>query len=266
MRHLFTLPAVALASRMQAGVIERIEMKLSLSWVCGPAVMLFALTAQCQPAPVPVNGVLNLSTAATVEVTKDVLGVSFTVTREGADAQAVQSALKQALEAALAEARKIVKPGAVEVQTGNFALYPRYRDPVKGGQATISGWQGSAELMVQGKDIAAIAQLSGRIQTMSIARVGYSLSREAREKVEADVTAQAIARWRAKAAQMAQQFGYSGYSVREVNVGTNDFAQPPIRQAMSMSRASAALEEALPTEAGKGEVTATVSGSAQMTK
>ena len=241
-------------------------MKPNLSWACGSAWMLFALAAQGQPMAAPVNGVLNLSTAATVKVTKDVLGVSFTVTREGVDAQAVQSALKQALEAALAEARKLARPGAVEVQTGNFALYPRYSNPSKGAQPAINGWQGSAELMVQGKDIAAIAQLSGRIQTMSIARVGYSLSREAREKVEADVTAQAIARWRVKAAQMAQQFGYSGYSVREVNVGTNDVGQPHIRQAMSVSRASAGVEEALPTEAGKGEVTATVSGSAQMTK
>lgn len=241
-------------------------MKPRLFWACAPVVMLFALTAQAQPAPAPVNGVLNLSSAATVEVTKDVLGVSFTVTREGVDAQAVQSGLKQALDAALAEARKIAKPGAVEVQTGNFSLYPRYSNPSKGGQPSISGWQGSAELLVQGKDIAAIAQLSGRIQTMTIARVAYSLSREAREKVEAEVTAQAIARWRAKAAQMAQQFGYSGYSVREVNVATNDAQQQPVPMMMKVSRASAGADEALPTEAGKGEVTATVNGSAQMTK
>ena len=249
---------------MQAGVIERIEMKLSLSRVCGPAVMLFALTAQCQPAPVPVNGVLNLSTAATVEVTKDVLGVSFTVTREGADAQAVQSALKQALEAALAEARKIVKPGAVEVQTGNFALYPRYRDPVKGGQATISGWQGSAELMVQGKDIAAIAQLSGRIQTMSIARVGYSLSREAREKVEADVAAEAIARFRVRAEAVSKQFGFAGYTVREVAVASEGAQYQPQPLAMRAQAMRSGADEALPVEAGKAQVTATVSGSVQM--
>ncbi len=35
---------------------------------------------------------------------------------------------------------------------------------------------------------------------MTIARVGYSLSREARERLEGEVAAQAIARFRAKAA------------------------------------------------------------------
>jgi predicted secreted protein len=221
---------------------------------------------QPQPAELQSRGVLNLSTSASMEVTRDVLTVAYSVTREGTDAQVVQNGLKQALDAALAEARKVAKPGQVDVQTGNFSLYPRYASPTKSGPAVISGWQGSAELVVQGKDIPAIAQLSGRIQTMTVARVGYTLSREAREKVEAEVVAQAITRWRAKAAQMAQQFGYSGYSVREVNVATNDFQQPPVPMLMKAARASSVADEALPTEAGKGEVTATVSGSAQMTK
>jgi predicted secreted protein len=228
---------------------------------------LLALGAQAQTPPPPA-GVLNLTTSATIEVTKDVLGVAFSVTREGNDAQAVQAALKQALDAALAEARKIAKPGGqVEVQTGNFSLYPRYGRPdPKGGQPTITGWIGSAELMVQGKDVAAIAQLTGRVQTMTIQRVGYSLSKEAREKVEADAIAQAIARWRAKATQMSQQFGYTGYTVREVNVATNEAGPMPPQVAMMSRVKSMAAEESLPTEAGKGEVVATVSGSAQMTR
>jgi predicted secreted protein len=252
--------------------IERVlEMQLRRWVTWGVTGLLVSLTgagavAQLQPVNLAPSGVLTLSTSATVEVTKDVLAVTFSVTREGADAQAVQSALKQALDAALAEAKKVAKPGEVDVQTGNFSLYPRYTNPGKGGHPVISAWQGSAELGVQGKDIAAIAQLSGRIQTMTVAHVGYTLSREAREKVEAEVTAQAIARWRARAAQMAQQFGYSGYSVREVNVATNDAPQPPVPMMMRATRASAPAEEALPTEAGKGEVTAIVNGSAQMIK
>ena len=239
-------------------------MQIGFLATLGLAAALSAPGALAQATAPQPSGVLNINSAASVEVSKDVLGVAFTVTREGADAQAVQSALKQALDVALNEARKIAKPGQVELQTGNFSLYPRYAVPSKGGQPQINGWQGTAELLVQGKDIPAIAQLSGRIQTMSIARVGYSLSREAREKVEADVTAQAISRWRAKAALMAQQFGYSGYSVREVNVASNDMQQGPVPMLMKSARASAVADEALPIEAGKAEVTATVSGSAQM--
>ena len=228
------------------------------------AALVAALTAQAQPMAPPTSGVLTLSSSASVEVTQDMLAVAFSATREGNEAQAVQSSLKQALDAALAEARKVAKPGQVDVQTGNFSLHPRYAPPVKGAPPAISGWQGSAELIVQGKDIAAIAQLSGRIRTMTIARVGYTLSREAREKVEADVTAEAIARWRAQAAHMSQQFGYSGYVVREVNVSTNDAPPPPMP--LRAMRSSAMADESLPTEAGKADVTASVNGSVQMIK
>jgi predicted secreted protein len=241
-------------------------MRRSLILSC--AILAAALNAAAQTAPPPPAGVLSLTTTATVEVTKDVLNLVFTTTREGTDAQAVQSGLKQALDAALAEARKIAKPGQVEVQTGNFSLYPRYGNPTpkSSGQPQITGWQGSAELIVQGKDAAAIAALTGRVQTMTIARVGYTLSREAREKVEADATAQAIARWRAKAAQMSQQFGYTGFTVREVSVSTNEPGGGPVPMVMLARAKSVAADESLPTEAGKGEVTATVSGSAQMTR
>ena len=169
-------------------------------------------------ADTPARERLSLSASASADVTRDVLGVSFSTTREGADAASVQTALKQALDAALAEARKVAKPGQVDVQTGSFSLYPR-NDPKTG---KLNGWQGSAELIVEGRDTAAIAQLTGRITTLSIARVGYSLSREAREKAEGEITAQAISRYRAKAADYARQFGYGSYVVGDVAVNSDE--------------------------------------------
>jgi predicted secreted protein len=191
------------------------------------------------------------------------LSVTLATTREGADAGAVQSQLKQALDLALAEARKAAKPGQLDVQTGNFSLYPRYA--AKGG---ITGWQGRAELIVEGRDTQAIAQLTGRIQSLTIARVAYGLSREARERVEAEVTAQAISRFRERALAQAQQFGFAGYSIREVQVGTE--APPPYapmqQMRMRVAAAPMAADEALPVEAGKATVSASVNGSVQMVK
>lgn len=219
-----------------------------------------ALTSHAQTAvlPQPV-GVVGLTASASTEVTKDLLNVALSVTREGQDAAAVQNQLKQALDAALAEAKKVAKPGQLEVQTGNFSLYPRYA--AKGG---ISGWQGTAELVVEGKDMPAIGQLTGRITTMTIARVGYGISRELREKVEGDVAAQAITRYRAKAAEYAKQFGYAGYTIREVNVNTDVPMGGPVPM-MRAKAMSASADESLPIEAGKGTVTVTVNGTVQMT-
>ena len=224
--------------------------------------------AGAQTLPPPQN-VVSLSASATVEVNKDWLTVVFSTTREGTDAAAVQSQLKQALDAALTEARKAARPGQLEVQTGGFSLYPRYAPANPKGSSSglpggIAGWQGSTELIVQGRDTQAISQLTGRVQTLSIARTGFSLSREAREKVEADVTADAIARFRARAEAAAKQFGFAGYTVREVSVsadGAQMQAQPMMVRSQAMKTSA---DEALPVEAGKAVVTATVSGSVQM--
>jgi predicted secreted protein len=207
------------------------------------------------------QGVVSLSSSASIEVTKDLLNITFNTTREGLDAATVQSQLKQALDAALAEAKKVARPGQLDVQTGNFSLSPRYTN-----KGVVSGWQGSTELIVEGRDMQAIGQLSGRITTLTINRVGYGLSRELREKSEGEVTAQAIARYRAKAADYARQFGYSGYAIREVNVASNE--QTPMPRPFLMSRAAAApaSDEALPVEPGKGTVTVSVNGTVQMTK
>jgi predicted secreted protein len=218
-----------------------------------------ALSAPAWSAEAPLLNVVSLTASASQEVTKDTLSVALTTTREATDAATVQTGLKQALDVALAEAKKIAKPGQINVQTGNFSVFPRYTQ-----KGAINGWQGTAELVVEGRDVTGIAQLTGRITTLSIARVSTQLSKEQREKLEADVAAQAIAAYRAKAADYARQFGYTGYTIREVNVGTNEPVYAP--QTFRAKAMSAPADEALPVELGKGTVTVSVNGSVQLSK
>ena len=208
------------------------------------------------------QGVVRLASSASVEVTKDLLSVAFGATREGADAATVQTQLKQALDAALNEAKKLAKPGQLDVQTGNFSLSPRYTN-----KGVVNGWQGSTELIVEGRDMQAIGQLSGRITTLTINRVGYNLSRELREKSEGEISAQAIASFRAKAVDYAKQFGYNGYVIREVAVNSASETPTPRPMMMQMRAAAApAADEALPVEPGKGTVSVNVSGTVQLMK
>lgn len=238
----------------------------ALAAALGALVMSLPAAAQGPTAP-PVN-VVSLSASASVELPRDWLTVVFATTREAVDAATVQSQLKQALDAALTEARKGARPGQLEVQTGAFSLYPRYAQPKpgSGGSATIASWQGSTELVVEGRDTQAIAQLTSRITTLSIARVNFSLSREARERVEADVAAQAIARFRGRAEAVSKQFGMGGYVIREVSVSGSEPNQGQPQPLMRAQASRAMADESLPVEAGKTLVTATVSGSIQLTK
>ena len=214
-------------------------------------------TSIAQAAPDPQN-VLQLSAMGTVEVQQDLLGLRLTATRDGAEAATVQAQLKAALEAALTEAKKTALPGQLDVRTGSFGLYPRY-----GAEGRISGWQGNAELVLEGRDFPRITQAAARIQTMTMGHVSFGLSREQRAKVEGDAQAQAIERFKAKAGELARGFGFSGYTLREISVNANDqgFQQP--MRAMAQAK-SVRADAPLPVEAGRSAVTVTVSGSVQM--
>jgi len=213
--------------------------------------------ALAQGVPPPQN-VLQLSATGTVEVQQDLLSLVLTTTREGNDPNVVQAQLKVALDAALTEARKAAQPGQLDVRTGNFGLYPRYEQGNR-----IGGWRGTAELVIEGRDFPRITQTAARIQTMTLGGVSFGLSREQRSKVEGEAQALAIERFKAKAADLAKSFGFSGYGLREVTVNSNDQGFTP-RQRFAEAPMSAAASMPVPVEAGKSAVTVTLSGSVQL--
>jgi predicted secreted protein len=214
--------------------------------------------AMAQVVPPPQN-VLQLSASGTVEVQQDLLSLTLSTTRDGADATVVQAQLKTALDAALAEARRAAQPGQLDVRTGSFGLYPRYS---KG--AEITGWRGTAELVLEGRDFARITQTAAKIQTMTLGGVSFGLSREQRAKVEGEAQGMAIERFKAKAADLAKGFGFSGYGLREVAVNSNDQGFTPRPRMMAMEAKAAQADMPVPVEAGKSIVTVTVSGSVQL--
>ena len=231
--------------------------------VLAPALAAFglacsSLAAQADTAPAVVNQ-LSLSASASTEVSNDVLVITFSTQREGADPAAVQAQLTQALNAALAEARKASQPGQVDISTGNFSVQPRYAP-----KGDAMKWQGVAELRAEGRDFDALARLVGRIQTLSVGNVSYKLSREAHEKAQEQVSAQAIARFRSQADAYAHAFGFGSVTLRAVEISTGEGFVPPGPRFRVAAAEMAAAAPPLPVEVGKSSVTATVSGSVQM--
>ena len=74
----------------------------------------------------------------------------------------------------------------------------------------------------------------------------------------------AIAEFKAKASDISRDFGFGGYTLREVSVNVNGQTYMPQR-AVTMSAKSSLSEAAIPVEAGKTTVLVNVSGSVQMT-
>jgi predicted secreted protein len=207
----------------------------------------------------PPQNVLQLSANSTVEVQQDLLTMTLSTTREAADAATVQTQLRTALDAALVEARKSAQPGQLDVRTGNFNLAPRFSREGK-----MTGWRGTASLVLEGRDFPRITQTAGRISTLSIANIGFGLSREQQAKTETEAQAVAIDNFKQRADELAKGFGFSGYTLREVSVNAHQGGPVQPRMMAMEAMAKAASDAPVPIEAGKANVVVNVSGSVQL--
>ena len=234
-------------------------MKNALKLIVPCAALAFAgmALAQAPGSWAPPQNVLQLSANGTVEVPQDMLSITLAARREGSDAATVQSQLKQALDAALADARKSAQPGQLDVRTGNFNVHPRYTRDGK-----TSGWEGSAELVLEGRDFARVSQVAGRLNNLNLNNVSYGLSRETRAKAEGEAQSLAIDAFKQKASALAKDFGFGAYTLREVSVNSEHAG--PMPRVMAMKAGGAAADAAVPVEPGKANVVVNVSGSVQL--
>lgn len=235
-------------------------------WRLSPLLLVAALslgTMAAQAEPVARNeaataNVVNLSASGFLEVPQDWMTVRLSASREGGDAASVQAQLRKALDSGMGIARAAVSPNQqLQARNGAFGVYPRYD---KNGK--ISGWQGNAELVLEGRDFTRIANTAGKISTLTIAGMDFSLSRETQQKLESDVQALAIERFKTRAKEVAKGFGFSDFALREISVSSaDDGGGMPVRRTMAMeSKAFSSAGKEMAVEPGTSRVTVTVSG------
>lgn len=234
-------------------MIKEIRLLAAVALLAGMGV------SQAQVATPALRNVVQLSASGVVEVPQDWLTITLHAVVNGAQARSVQTQLKTALDAALAEVREMAQPGQMDVRTGAFSLSPRYdRD----GKPT--GWQGSTELVLQGRDFVRISTAAGQVTSLTVAQVSFSLSREQRKLVEREAQGLAIERFKAQASDIARSFDLSRYTLREVSVMAQDQGFEGRPRMVSLSAKSAMADSPVPVEAGKTSVMVTVSGSVQL--
>ncbi|MBE0475189.1 SIMPL domain-containing protein [Rhodoferax sp.] len=234
-------------------------MKNHLKLIAFGAFMMGASAAFAQTmAPALPTQRVSLAASATVQVPQDELTLTLSTQREGVNAPEVQSQLKAALDAALTLVKPQTQSPLMSVRTGRFGLSPRHDRNGK-----LVGWQGTAELVLQGNDFVRISQMAGQLQTLSVASVSFGLSTQLRQQAQAQAQSQAIAQFQKSAAEIAKSFGFDGYTLGEINVNANQIG--PVRPYMMAASARAMADEApVPMEAGLSNVSVNVSGSVQL--
>lgn len=220
------------------------------------SVQAFAQTSQTKPQP---SNVVSLSATGEADVPQDLLTLSLRTTKEGSTAAVVQGELKAAMDRALSLARAQEKKGLMDVRTGQFSLYPRY-----GKEGKIAGWQGTAELVLEGTDFALVSGTAGKLDSLTMSSAAFSLSRPARQRLEKEVEAIAIDRFRSRASDVAKGFGFASYELREVSVSSVDEGGMPVNPRMMAMEAKSMSDASIPVAAGSSTVRVTVAGSIQL--
>lgn len=217
-----------------------------------------ALHAQTPPSPTEPVQVVHLSASAYKEVPQDWLTVVVHTSLEGVDAVALQEQLQSVLERALAGLRPQVTPQDLEVHTGRFGIQPRQDE-----RGRLVGWLAEADLVIEGRDFAKVSKAAAQVPRMTVTHTSFSLSRQARQQLETEVQGQAVQQFRQRAQQLAVDFGFAGYSLRQVTVGSSNVPDPGLR-AYPVPASLMVGAEQVPVAAGKEEVRLTVSGSVQL--
>ncbi len=203
------------------------------------------------------SGVLSLSAQASTEVPQDVVTITMFYEQEANDPASLTAALNQRADAASQRAKGVA---GVSARSGQFSIYPSTdRD------GRISAWRGRTELVLESHDFAAASKLAGDLASvMQVGNVQFSLSPEAQRAAEQKLAGQAIASFREQATAAARAFGYSSYTIRDVNVGQQGVPPRPMMMMSARAMSADAKAAPMPLEGGTSTVTVNVSGSVQM--
>jgi predicted secreted protein len=237
---------------------------LALAAVLLPLIFLSPISAAQSVAPAPIaRDVLTLDATVAAEVIPDLAVITLAAEAQGVDAAPITREVQLAINTALAQAKATA---GVEARTGAFATNQRWNN-----KGVRDGWTVRAELILKAKDFAALGTLAGKLaqQKLMIVGSGFELSRELREREEAALIDRGIAAFRSKAQTASRAFGFSNFTLREVNLGSISGDVRPTQPKVLAMRATAAPSadaEPVAIEGGKVSLTLTVSGSVLMSQ
>ncbi|MBB5445255.1 MULTISPECIES: SIMPL domain-containing protein [unclassified Paraburkholderia] len=233
------------------------SLALALALGAPVALALNPAPARAQTMMPQPSGVLSLNAQASAEVPQDEVEITLFYEQEASEPSSLTSTLNERADAALQKARGV---SGVTARSGAFSIFPSTdRD------GRISTWRGRTEVVLESRDFAAASKLAGQMASiMQVGNVRFSLSPEAQRAAEQRLSGEAIKSFREQAAASSQAFGFSGYSIREVNVNHSGVMPRPMMMMSARAMGADAKSAPLSLEGGTSTVTVNVSGSVQM--
>ncbi len=237
-------------------------MKSALPLLLCAALATMPIATRAQERPVALADVLNVDATVSSEVVPDLAVVTLAVVREGADVSPLTKDVNETLARAFAEVKGVA---GVTAANGGYSTFPRYDS--RTGSSTRTGWQVRAEMILKSKDFNALGTLVGKLaQTMQIAGSSFEISPELRAQESSALIDRAARAFGEKATAATRAFGYAGYAIRQVTLGSAGQTGSPRAMYMDASAAQRVSAAPMPVESGRVTLSLTVSGSVQMRK
>ena len=190
------------------------------------------------------------------EVTPDRMRVRLRATAEAETPATVQAEINARMQEAH---RFLASHENLTVGTGQYRIQPVYR------KERIVAWRGSQDLVLEGGDFVQLADVMGRLQAQGLAvqEVRYLISEPLRRRIESDLVDEAVAAFRARARQLATDFGARRHEVIEASVNAGGHVPPvrPLLRAQALESTVAAPPVLAP---GTQRLSVTVSGSIRL--
>ena len=233
-------------------------------------VLATALPAAAETDTLHYN-IVEFAESANLEITRDTMTAYFSIASEGKDRATVNKAFQKKFN----DFNKAVQNNKLQTEILNRSASPRYE--YNNGKRIQTGWEDEAVFKVESKDFDAINRLIDEtLQTATLNRIGFSISKEKREAAVDQVSKAAILRFKDRAQDLAKTLGFSNYKIVKLNLGhignrsIDDrlgFARAKMMSAESAIVRSAASDENNAIQApspGSEEISITVIGSVQM--
>lgn len=226
-----------------------------LSYLVAASFALGAVgTVHAEPSKKQPDPTLHLEAQAFTEVAQDTVMITLQATRQSSEQAVVTQQLTEVVSTVLAEVKK---QDVVKVSSGNYYVRPQHDK-----DGNLTRWIGQSQLLFESTDIAAAAQLAAQYQNqMPIANVSFSVSKQARTQVEAQLITDAAAAFKQRAETMAAALGYGAYELKEMHLGGSGAVFKAQRAQFDMMSAAATMSESLPIDSGTEEISLSLSGS-----
>lgn len=198
----------------------------------------------------------TLQAQARAEVPHDTVHIVLATEVSETSQQIVVQSLNRMTNSAMERALDLAGD-QVKVRSGNYRVWP-----MNDKDGTISNWRGRSEITLESSDFSAASDLAAALSDlMAVASIQFSVSPQVRAAKEEDLLAQAADAFRARAQVLAEALGYSGYTLRTVELGGAGVRYEMAQRGAASVPMFGAAADSIALEGGTETISVSVHGS-----